>query len=217
MKERLNRIRQPLAVTSKAASVRNTLLIAVFGIAMGAFAKWLDCLSAGSDIWWRRLIDKYDLGNVFSSFPVWLLIALAISVYSYTPLKAAINTFSFFAGMCLAYHIYTSVICGFDIQNYMLIWYGLTLASPIIAVICWYGKGPTIVSVVIDAVIFAFMLNSCFAIGWIYFDFISAVNTLIFIGAFLVLYRTPKQILCGTAAGAVLAYFMARFIHFGFI
>ncbi|MBR5682266.1 MAG: hypothetical protein IKW96_03140 [Ruminococcus sp.] len=215
MKEKLRKVREPLAITNKAASVRNTVLIGIFGLAMGFIAKWLDGLPYGSDIWWRKLIDRLDLGNVLSCLPVWILIALIISVYSFTPLKAAVNTFVFFAGMCLAYHVYTIFFCGFDPGSYMMIWYGLTLVSPLLAVICWYGKGPTLVSSAISALIFAFLTQGCFSVGWLYFGLTSAVNTVIFIAAAVVMYRTTKQIVSGIAAGAVLALLMSRFVNLG--
>lgn len=213
MKEKLKLIRQPLKTNSKTNSVFNSVLILIFGAFLGFFAKWLDNLSIDTTIWWQRIIGKLDLGNVLSGFPIWLLLALAVSVYSYTPLKSAINSFLFLGGMCAAYHIYTVFICGFNPSDYMKIWYGITVISPLLAVICWYGKGTHPVSVIIDTLIIAFVFPLCFSIGMVYFSFISLINSLIFAGIVFVLYRAPKQITIAFFAGIALAFPLSRFIY----
>ena len=76
-------------------------------------------------VFWRTLIVTF-----------WLLLALSIAVFSKTPVKAAVNTFLFFAGMCAAYHIYTVVFSGFNPMQYMMIWYGFTIISPLLAAVC---------------------------------------------------------------------------------
>ncbi|MCR5599299.1 MAG: hypothetical protein K6G33_00935 [Ruminococcus sp.] len=213
MNEKLKLIRQPVKTTSTAASVRSSALILLFGTVLGLFSKWLDALAPNDDIWWQRIISRLDLNNVFSEFAIWLLLALIVSVYSYTPLKAAINTFLFFGGMCVAYHVYTVVYCGFDPSDYMKIWYGITLISPLLAVICWYGKSSHPVSIAVDTVIFAVMACVCFSIMMISFGFKSLIDTVIFGCAILVIYRSPKQITISVIAGIVLAFPLSRFVN----
>ena len=125
------------------AQIAYSILILLLGIALGAMAKWLDGIPFNDAIWWQYILGILDLRNVFSEFAIWLLIALAVSVYSRTPLRASLSAFLFFVGMCISYHLYTIVSAGFNPQRYMMIWYGFTLLSPILAFICWYGKGET--------------------------------------------------------------------------
>ena len=101
MKERLEKIRKSGASPMPASAVHSALFL-LLGIVLGIFSKWLDNLALDSAVWWHRPIERLGLGTVFSSFPVWLLIALAIAVFSRNPLKAAVNVFLFFAGMCAA-------------------------------------------------------------------------------------------------------------------
>ena len=113
--------------------IRNSIMIFIFGILLGIFSKWLDNLSLNDSIWWQHILGILNLNNVFSSFGVWILIAVCISIYSNSPLRASINVFVCFIGMGLSYHIYTIGFAGFNPRNYMLIWYSITLISPFMA------------------------------------------------------------------------------------
>lgn len=205
VKDRLNQIRAP-----KQCSVKSAIISAMFvfaaGVALGVIAKWLDNLALDSTIWWHRLIEKTDLGNFFSDLAVWLLIAVATAVFSPSALRAALNVFVFFAGMCAAYHIYTAVFSGFNPSSYMMIWYGITLLSPILAALCWYAKGAGTVPVIIDTAIIAVFSLSCFAIGLFYVSFKGVLYFLVFAGAVVVLYRDPKQLLVSLPVGFLLSF-----------
>lgn len=192
----------------------NSVLILFLGIALGSFSKWLDNMALDDSIWWHHILGFLDLRNVFSGLAVWLLAALMISVFSSTPLRAAVNVFLFFAGTCVSYHLYTVVFSGFNPSNYMLIWYGLTLVSPVIAAVCWYGKGKTTVSIVIDTVVVAVMSASCFSVGLFYFGFNGIVNLLIFAGSIAVLYSGMKQAIISLAAGLFLSMFISLYLPF---
>lgn len=208
IKERLNRIRTP-----KQCSVKNAIISAalffVGGIALGIIAKWLDNLALDSTIWWHRLFETMDLGNFFSDFAIWLLIALVIAAFSPSALRAAFNVFVFFAGMCVAYHAYTVLFSGFNPSSYMMIWYGVTLLSPILAVLCWYAKGTGTVPVIIDIAIITVFSLSCFAIGLFYISFRGVLYFLVFAGAVVVLYRDPKQLLISLPAGFLLSFLIS--------
>lgn len=206
MKAWLNKIRKPQRDTKRSLQIIYSIMILLFGIGLGVFSKWLDNMGINDAIWWQRILGILDLRNVFSEFAIWLLIALAISVYSSSPLRACLNVFLFFAGMCISYHLYTIVFAGFNPRSYMMIWYGLTLLSPILAFICWYGKGKTKVSLLIDMLILAVMISECFAIGFWYFDIPRIINVIIFVGSVAVLYSEPKQTAISLLGAAVLSY-----------
>ena len=192
--------------------IRNSMMIFLFGIALGVFSKWLDNLSLNDSIWWQHILGMLNLNNVFSSLGVWILIAVCISIYSNSPLRASINVFIFFLGMCVSYHIYTIVFAGFNPMNYMLIWYGITLISPFMAFVCWYAKGNGIIAFIIKVSIITVMILCSFAIGMWYFDFISVINTILFITTLVVLYDTPKELMYSLICSIVMAYLIRFFI-----
>ncbi len=214
MKEFLNRIRTPDISMKINKKIINTILIFLLGIVLGIFSKWLDNLAIDNSIWWQQIIGNLNLNNVLSEFGIWLFIALAISVYSKSPLRAALNVFLFFAGMNVSYHLYTIIFSGFNPRSYMMIWYGLTIVSPILAFICWYSKGERVQSIIISSLIIGVMFKICFSIGLIYFGFKSIIDTLIFIGSLIILYKKPKNILISLICGMVIGFIVSGFIYF---
>ena len=206
MKAWLYKVRTPNRDIKLSAQITYSILILLLGIILGVFSKWLDNMGINDAIWWQHILRILDLRNVFSEFAIWLMIALAISVYSSTPLKACLNVFLFFAGMCISYHLYTIVFAGFNPHRYMMIWYGFTLVSPVLAFICWYGKGETKVSLIIDILILAVMMSECFAIGFWYFDITRIINVIIFAGSVVILYSKPKQTIISLLGAVVLSY-----------
>ena len=211
MKAWLYKVRTPNRDIKLSVKITCSILILLLGIILGVFSKWLDTMSIDDTIWWQHILGILDLRNVFSEFVIWLLIALAISVYSSAPLRACLNVFLFFAGMCISYHLYTIVFAGFNPQRYMMIWYGFTLLSPVLAFICWYGKGETKVSLIIDILILAVMMSECFAIGFWYFDITRMINVIIFIGSAVIIYSRPKQTVISLLGAVALSYVLYAF------
>lgn len=201
----LDKIRTPNRDIKLSLRVSYSILILLFGVALGVLSKWLDNMWINDAIWWQHILGIIDLRNVFSEFAIWLLIAIALSVYSSTPLRAALNVFLFFVGMCISYHLYTIVFAGFNPQRYMMVWYGFTILSPVLAFICWYGKGETKVSLMIDILILSVMMSECFAIGFLYFAVNRVINVIIFFGSVAILYSKPKQTVISLLGAFVLS------------
>ncbi|MBR3996347.1 MAG: hypothetical protein IKI97_13860 [Clostridia bacterium] len=201
----LDKIRTPNRDIKLSLQVSYSILILLFGVALGVLSKWLDNMWINDAIWWQHILGIIDLRNVFSEFAIWLLIAIALSVYSSTPLRAALNVFLFFVGMCISYHLYTIVFAGFNPQRYMMVWYGFTILSPVLAFICWYGKGETKVSLMIDILILSVMMSECFAIGFLYFAVNRVINVIIFFGSVAILYSKPKQTVISLLGAFVLS------------
>ena len=114
-------------------------------------------------------------------------------MFSKTLLRASLNVFLFFVGMTVSYHLYKIMFSGFNPKSYMMIWYGITAITPILAFICWYAKGNNKISIIISSVILAVMLKESFSVGIWYFYFKSIIDTLLFLGTMTVLYTKPKN------------------------
>lgn len=206
MKEILNKIR----ITNKNMKMKNkiinTVLIFLLGIILGIFSKWLDNIPIDDTIWWQYILGILDLRNVFSSIEIWLFIAITISVFSNTPLRAGLNVLLFFIGMTISYHLYTIYFSGFNPVKYMMIWYGITLISPLLAYICWYSKGKSKISIVISTLILSVMFISTFSIGIWYFDIKSILDLMIFIGTVLVLHVKVKNTIISLIMSIILSF-----------
>ena len=188
MKAWLDSIRKPNKDIKISKKIIYSLLILLLGIILGVFSKWLDNLSINDAIWWQHILGIVDLRNVFSYVGIWMFLAITISVFSKTPLRASLNVFLFFVGMTVSYHLYTIMFSGFNPKSYMMIWYGVTAITPILAFICWYAKGNNKISIMISSGILAVMLIESFSIGFWYFYFKSVIDTLLFLGTMTVLY-----------------------------
>jgi hypothetical protein len=214
LKAKLNKIREPRTGRSMLLDIGASFLILIFGIALGILSKYLDGMDFDHFNFLLSIAARLDLGNVLTEMAIWLVMALAISALSRSPLKAARNVFLCFGGMDIRYHLSSVLIKGFDPGSYMLIWYGITLVSPILGIICWYARGDSIISILLDIPILTILSCYCFSVGWFYFYFRSALYTILFLIGVLALYKSPKQILIAGAMGILLSLLVAPMLPF---
>ena len=93
MKSFLEKIRTPEKCISLKMQMMVTIGVILFGFALGILQKWMD--GSPSNMF-PLLMQQLDIGNYFGRLAIWILLATSISVYSKSPLRAAINTFLFF-------------------------------------------------------------------------------------------------------------------------
>ncbi|WP_370765067.1 hypothetical protein [Gemmiger formicilis] len=69
------------------------------------------------------------------------MIALYISIYSNSAIRASINVFAFFIGMVASYYLYSNYIAGFFPRSYAVIWFAIYSCFSIIVFCLLVCKG----------------------------------------------------------------------------
>ncbi len=202
MKIFFSRVRSVNGRITVKRQILNTCCMCVLGIVLGIFSKYLDGVPSNM---LPAPIAYLDFRNFLSRFAIWIFIAVCVSVYSHTPLRAGLNVFVFFVGMIGSYYWYSKYILGFFPKSYAMIWAGFTAASPLLAFVCWYAKGKGPVAVVISAGITAVLFHAAFAYGFWYFDIRYPLELAVFMAGIWVLRRSPGETACMLALGVVFA------------
>ena len=183
--------------------ILHSIAVLFFGIVLGTVSKFLDTTPSNE---LPFIIERLDVRNFLGRFAIWILIAVCISIYSNSSIRAAVNVFTFFLGMVTSYYLYSKFIAGFFPRSYAMIWFGLTAISPLLAFVCWYAKGKSKISLAISSLIIAVLFNMTFAYGWIYFDIYSSLELIVFICGLVILRRsTIKETIVTTAIGVIAA------------
>ena len=186
MKKFLNDIRVAENAIPLNKQVINTVLILLLGIALGTFSKFLDCTPVNE---LPFIFEYLDITNLLGRLAIWVMIALCISIYSNSSLRAAINVFVFFVGMVTSYYLYSKYIAGFFPRSYAMIWVVFTAISPILAFICWYAKGKSKLALILSSMILAILFNMTFVFGDSYFEIRSILELITFICGIVVMKR----------------------------
>ena len=178
MKKFLNNIRSAENPIPLNKQIINTICILFIGIILGTFSKFLDTMPTNE---LPFIFGFLDMRNFFGRFAIWLLVALCISIYSNSSIRASINVFVFFVGMVTSYYLYSRFVAGFFPRSYAMIWGAFTVISPILAFICWYARGKSKLAFMLSVIILAVMLNTTFIYGSSYFEMRSILELITFI------------------------------------
>lgn len=204
----LNKIRTPKANQPTVKKMFVTMLILLLGFCLGVFSKYLDYRQANLP-YLLYITDTFlDLHNFLGTFSPWILAGVCISIYSFTPLRAALNVFAFFSGMVSGYYLYCYFVAGFFPKSYAMIWILFTIISPVFAYICWYAAGNGIAALIISSGILSFLINSAFAYGMFYCDIKSWLSLIILIIGICILHKSAKH----TIIMVILSVFFAIII-----
>ena len=217
MKKFLNDIRSAENPISGNRKIINTIAILLLGIALGTFSKFLDFRQAELPSVLMAIDGALDVHNFLGRFAIWVLIALCISIYSNSAIRASVNVFVFFAGMVVSYYLYSNYVAGFFPRSYAMIWVGFTMISPFLAFVCWYAKGKSRPAFVLSVLILAVLSNMTFVYGWGYFKARSVLELIVFIIVLTVLRRDTlkSSVLMGTIS-IVFAFLLDMVIPFHF-
>ena len=194
-----------------------TIAVFFLGIALGTFSKFLDFRQAQLPGVLMAIDGALDIHNFLGRFAIWALIALCISVYSNSAIRASVNVFVFFLGMVTSYYLYSNYVAGFFPRSYAMIWFGFTMISPFLAFICWYAKGKSKSAWMLSALILAVLFNMTFVYGWGYFEARSILELAVFMIGVAVLRRdTLKGSVLMGSVSIILACLLNTVVPFHF-
>ena len=213
----LNDIRCAENPISGNRKIINTIAAFFLGIALGIFSKFLDFRQAQLPGVLMAIDGALDIHNFLGRFAIWALIALCISVYSNSAIRASVNVFVFFLGMVTSYYLYSNYVAGFFPRSYAMIWFGFTMISPFLAFICWYAKGKSKLAWMLSALILAVLFNMTCVYGWGYFEARSILELAVFMIGVAVLRRdTLKGSVLMGSVSIILACLLNTVVPFHF-
>ena len=204
IKAYFEQIRKPSKNVSLNRQIVITLGIILLGFLLGVLQKWIDG-TGGSNL--PLILQQLDIGNYFGRLAIWILLGTIISVYSESPLRAAINTFFFFLSMLAGYYLYCNYILGFLPRTYMMMWIVIAFGSFFMAYICWYAKGKGFIAITISSVIIGVLLAQAFNLnvtqGFYVYHSLEVLTWLIGV---ILLRRKPKEYAIEIGLSVVIAY-----------
>ena len=181
-----NRIRCANKQMPMSKKILHSIAVLFFGIVLGTVSKFLDTTPSNE---LPFIIERLDVRNFLGRFAIWILIAVCISIYSNSSIRAAVNVFTFFLGMVTSYYLYSKYVAGFFPRSYAVIWFGFTAISPFLAFVCWYAKGKSKLAAILSMLILAVLFNMVFVYGWGYFEARSILELAVFIIGVIVLRK----------------------------
>ena len=145
-----------------------------------------------------------------------MLLGTILSVYSPTPLWAAINTFCFFISMLAGYYLYCNYALGFLPRRYMQMWIVISFFAFFMAYVCWYAKGNGIVAVFLSSLILGCLLAQAVNLGrggvYVY----HFLEVLTWLAGVILLRRRPGEFAAEMGLSIVVAFlYQCTPLHWG--
>ena len=201
----LDKVRTPQNKFPAKKQIFITAIIFLLGIGLGTFSKYLDHQQAYLPSFLMIIDTSIDLHNFLGRFSPWIFIAVCISVYSQSAVKAAADVFIFFVGMVSSYYLYSNFIAGFFPKSYAMIWIAFTVLSPFLAYLCWYAKGNGWIACIISACIIGTLFNTAFSYGFFYFSARYWLEVIVLLLMIVILHRKSKEMFVMLGIGIVFA------------
>ena len=150
------------------------------------------------------------LRNLFARTPVWVLIALAITLFSRNPRRASLNVLLFLVGVIGSYCLFSYLREGrLPDQHNLLLWGIVTAASALVAFGVWYARCRGLLGTAISAVIIAYFILQIFSFtaNFSHFDLsYGLAEVFILIAVIMMLYDGIVSCLISVGAAIALAY-----------
>ena len=213
MKEFLQSIREEEHISKEKAALAAAAIL-LTGIILGIFAKRLDTTPVNDQL---PLFAWLDFTNFLSRLTFWLVSASCIAMFSSSPKYAALNVFSFFAGLVAAYYLYSRFAVGFFPRSYAMIWVTITVISPFLAWACWYAKGEGKTAVFLSALILGTVAWSAVNTGFWYINIVGIPDVILLFIMIAVLWRRNiKESLVMIVIGFITAVLLQNLLPFSF-
>lgn len=209
----LESVRKPQRNIPLSWLVSTTVGIILFGLFLGVLQKWLDGTASNH---LPEILQRLDFRNYFGRLAVWMLLGTILSVYSPTPLWAAINTFCFFISMLAGYYLYCNYVLGFLSRRYMQMWIVISFFAFFMAYVCWYAKGNGIVAVFLSSLILGCLLAQAVNLGrggvYVY----HFLEVLTWLAGVILLRRSPGEFAAEMGLSVVIAFlYQCTLPHWG--
>ncbi len=206
-------VRKPQRNVPLSGLISTTVGIILFGFLLGVLQKWLDGTASNH---LPEIVQRLDFRNYFGRMAVWMLLGTILSVYSPSPLWAAINTFSFFISMLAGYYLYCNYVLGFLPMRYMQMWIVISFFAFFMAYVCWYAKGNGIVAVFLSSLILGCLLAQAVNLGrggvYVY----HFLEVLTWLAGVILLRRSPGEFAVEMGLSIVIAFlYQCTLPHWG--
>ena len=204
IKTYFDRIRKSSLNLSFKRQIVITLGVILLGFLLGILQKWVDG-TGGSNL--PVMLQQLDIGNYFGRLAIWIFLGTLVSVYSESPLRAAINTFMFFISMLAGYYLYCNYVLGFLPRAYMMMWIVISFASFFMAYICWYAIGEGFIAIFISSVIIGVLLAQAFNLNITQgFYMYHSLEVVTWLAGVVLLRRKPKEHAVEIGLSVVIAF-----------
>lgn len=206
-------VRKPQRNVPLSGLISTTVGIILFGFFLGVLQKWLDSTASNH---FPEILQQLDFRNYFGRLAIWMLLGTILSVYSPSPLWAAINTFSFFISMLAGYYLYCNYVLGFLPRRYMQIWIVISFFAFFMAYVCWYAKGNGIVAVFLSSLILGCLLAQAVNLGQGGVYVYHFLEVLTWLAGVILLRRRPGEFAVEMGLSIVIAFlYQCTLPHWG--
>ena len=196
-------VRKPQRDIPRSRLISTTVGIILLGFLLGVLQKWLDSTASNH---LPELLQQLDFRNYFGRLAIWMLLGTVLSVYSPTPLWAAIHTFCFFISMLAGYYLYCNYVLGFLPRRYMQMWIVISFFAFFMAYVCWYAEGNGIVAVFLSSLILGCLLAQAVNLGrggvYVY----HFLEVLTWLAGVILLRRSPGEFATEMGLSVVIAF-----------